>query len=63
MEKHKEKYQSDHGISFLFVIGSYGGFHYTNLKHSIHLCLGFFAFTIFLYDVENAMAKTLPEKQ
>lgn len=49
------------GLSFLLVFGSWGGFHYTATNHSIHLCLGFVAFTVFFYDVEDAMAKTLKE--
>jgi len=53
------KYKNNKGISFLIVIGSYGGFHYTKEHPSYHLCLGFIAFTIFLYDVENVLAKNL----
>lgn len=53
------KYKSKKGISFLTVIGSYGGFHKTITDHSLHLCVGWIAFTIFFYDVENALAKTL----
>ena len=53
------KYKSKKGISFLTVIGTYGGFHKTFTKHSIHFCLGWIAFTIFFYDVENALAQSL----
>ena len=52
------KYKSKKGISFLTVIGSYGGFHKTITKHSWHICFGWIAFTIFFYDVENALAQT-----
>lgn len=53
------KYKSKKGISFLTAIGSYGGFHKTITDHSLHLCVGWIAFTIFFYDVENSLAKTL----
>lgn len=57
-----KKYKDDKGISFMMVIGSYGSFHFTLTKHSAHLCLGWVAFTIFFYDVENALAKMLEPK-
>jgi len=56
------KYKTDKGISFLIVIGSYGSFHFTNTKSAMHLCLGWLAITIFYYDIENAIAKTLLKK-
>ena len=58
-----KRYKTDKGISFLMVIGSYGSFHFTNTKHSMHVCLGWLAFTIFYYDVENAMATLLESKE
>jgi hypothetical protein len=57
------KYQSDRGISFLTVLGSYGSFHFTKTKHSIHLCIGWIAFTVFFFDVENALARELPKNK
>ena len=51
------------GISFLFVIGSYGGFFVTYKSSSFHICLGFLAMTIFFYDVENAMNNMMQESK
>lgn len=58
----ENKYKSKKGISFLLVFGSYGGLHVTLGKSSFHVCIAFVAFTIFFYDVENALAMMLNEK-
>ena len=58
-----KKYKNSKGISFLLVCGSYGGFHFTKGKSSLHLCIGFIALTLFFYDVENALAKTLLDSE
>ncbi|WP_299255347.1 hypothetical protein [uncultured Lacinutrix sp.] len=54
-----KKYKSTKGISFLICIGSYGGFHFTKSASAYHLCLGWIALTLFMYDVENKMAQIL----
>jgi hypothetical protein len=54
-----KKYKSTKGISFLICIGSYGGFHFTKNASAYHLCLGWLALTLFMYDVENKMAQIL----
>ncbi len=53
------RYKSTKGISLLISIGSYGGFHLTKTKHSVHLGLAFVGITIFFYDVENKLAQIL----
>jgi hypothetical protein len=58
-----KQYRSKKGISLLFVLGSYGGFHKTITKHSWHICLGWIAFTVFWYDVESALSKILIEEK
>jgi hypothetical protein len=58
-----KQYKSNKGISFLFVLGRYGGFHATATKHSWHFCLAWVAFTVFWYDVESALAKILIEEK
>ena len=49
----------DKGISILFVIGSYGGFHATYHVSAFHVCIAFFAITVFFYDAENKIAHIL----
>lgn len=58
-----EKYKNSKGVSLLFVIGSYGGFHYTKSEGSLHICIAFLAITLFFYDVENVFAKILLNKE
>ena len=55
----KNKYKSKKGGSLLIVIGNYGGFHIQISSNAFHICLAFFAVTIFFYDVENAMGMIL----
>lgn len=63
MKNSKGKYQNTTGISFLLVLGSWGGFHYTQESSAVHLCLGFVAVTVFFYDVENTLYNILNKKQ
>ena len=55
----KNKYKSKKGISLLMVAGNYGGFHIQISSSAFHICIAFFALTIFFYDVENAMTMML----
>ena len=47
------------GLSFLFVAGSYGGFHVECTASAFHVCMAFIAFTIFFYDAENTIGRVL----
>lgn len=44
------------GLSFLFVIGPYGGFHVKRSRGTLHICLAFFSLTVFLFDAEIAIS-------
>lgn len=57
-----KKSETDKGVSILFVIGSYGGFHIQYSSSSFHICVAFVALTIFFYDVENRLYKILKIK-
>lgn len=50
------------GVSFTLVIGSYGGFHFVIKDWSIRLCIGWIAFTIYSYDLEEAIDKLIKSK-
>lgn len=41
------------GLTFYLVFGSYGGFHIKLTKSSFGICLGWVAFRVIKYDVEN----------
>lgn len=45
------------GISFLIAVGSYGGFYAYKSKTSIRLCLGWIAFTLFPFDLEDVLTE------
>ena len=47
------------GLSITLVFGSYGGFHLLWQHSAFRICLGWVAFTIYGYDLENKVAKML----
>ena len=54
------------GLSFTLVFGPYGGFHiFWKVKstYSIRICLGWVAFCIYFYDVENAVSNILKSSE
>lgn len=51
------------GISFMLVIGRYGGFSIIKRKEtgSLRICIGWIALAIYFYDVEVAVGKLVKE--
>jgi hypothetical protein len=58
-----KKYISKKGVSFMLVAGNYGGFHISLSSSAFHFCIAFIAFTVFFYDVENAIGRVLEKEK
>ena len=50
------------GTSILIAAGAYGGFWFSNTNKHLHLCLGWIAFTLFLYDADMVLCENLAPK-
>lgn len=49
-------------MTIMLVFGSYGGFYVYVRRWMFRICLGWVAFTIADYDIENAIANQLEER-
>lgn len=43
------------GVTFTLVFGAYGGFHFRYSYQALGICLGYVAFTIYMYNLENVI--------
>jgi hypothetical protein len=56
--------RSTKGITFMIVIGTYGGFQASyEKKFAIRICLGWIAFTIYLVDIENYLSDIIEREK
>ena len=55
----KKDIKNINGISLSICIGSWGGVYAYKGESTLRLCLGWMAITLYLYDLENVIAKIL----
>ena len=49
-------------MSLLINVGQWGGFYIHLSRTAVRLCLGFVAFTVYSFDMDDLMDKYLPKR-